>query len=77
MVGMIRALLMAGANRTLVTLWSVEDLATTEFMLSFYTRPIKENKNYEEALRETKLEFIKSKKYSHPYFWFPFVIYSK
>lgn len=42
-------------------------------MKSFYTN-LKAGSNKAEALRLAKTEMIKSKKYSHPFYWAGFVL---
>jgi CHAT domain-containing protein len=74
-VGLTRALLVAGSNRVGVTLWSVADDATSQFMLQVYKKVVKEKKSFKQAYHETKLEFIRSNNFSSPYFWSPFVLY--
>ncbi len=76
-VGLTRAFQIAGANRVGVTLWQVDDEATKEFMVSVYRKIEKEKKSHRQAYRETRHEFIRSKKYSSPYFWSPFVLYGE
>ncbi len=76
-VGLTRAFQVAGANRVGVTLWQVDDEATKDFMISVYTKVVKEKKSFREAYVETKREFIVSKKYSAPYYWSPFVLYGE
>jgi CHAT domain-containing protein len=75
MVGLTRAFLYAGTPRVLVSLWEVNDLATTEFMTLFYAK-MKEVQSTASALREVKLAMIHSPSlaYRHPYFWTPFVL---
>jgi CHAT domain-containing protein len=65
----------AGANMVRVTLWTVDDKATMEFMISVYEKVYKQKKSYIEAYAETKREFMRSKQYSSPYYWCPFVLY--
>jgi len=74
-VGLTRALMVAGSDRVGVTLWTVADDATCRFMIAVYARAVREKKTYAEAYRETKLEFIQSKEYASPYFWSPFILY--
>jgi tetratricopeptide (TPR) repeat protein/CHAT domain-containing protein len=75
MVGLTRAFLYAGAESVVVSLWSVNDESTAEFMKSFY-RHMKSGKSRSEALRLAKRAMIKSTTpaYKFPYFWAPFVL---
>lgn len=73
-VGLTQSFLIAGANGLIVSLWQVADQSTMEFMKGFYTL-VKENSlAFDQALREIKMKFIKSK-YSQPFYWAPFVMY--
>jgi CHAT domain-containing protein len=74
-VGLPTALLVAGSRSVIVSLWSVSDESAAEFMPLFYKR-LKAGKSPAEALRETKLEFARSKgPYSSPRHWAPYVLY--
>jgi CHAT domain-containing protein len=76
LVGLTRALLYAGASSVLVTLWSVNAVATLEIMEDFYHRFGSEDrtkiKTGAKALQEAMLQM--RKKRDHPYFWAPFIL---
>ncbi|MEE3226920.1 MAG: CHAT domain-containing protein, partial [Bacteroidota bacterium] len=57
--GLNQAMLMAGANATLTTLWSVNDYGTSVYTKSLYYKIFQENKDYLTASTEVKREFIK------------------
>ncbi len=67
-VGFTRGLLYAGAGSIVSTLWKVDDLATRELMVDFYSRLMVSEKA--EALRQAQLET--KKKYPHPFYWASF-----
>jgi len=70
-----RALLAAGSRSALTTLWRVPDQPTSEFMQHFYFYLLKKHKSKSEALRLTKLEFLRSgTALSHPRYWAAFVL---
>lgn len=74
-VGLPHALLSAGSRAVVLTLWSVPDSSAAEFMPRFYKRLLS-GKPAAEALRETKLEFARSKgPWSSPRHWAPYVLY--
>jgi CHAT domain-containing protein/Tfp pilus assembly protein PilF len=76
-VGLTQAFMLAGANSVSVSLWPIADKATSEFMLSVYSK-IAEGEDYSESITNTKREFISGlygEKYKHPYYWAPFVYY--
>lgn len=75
MFGLNRAFMVAGARHVGVTLWSVDDEATAEFMASMYKKVERHGMDYEQAYRRTKAEFQKSEYYSHPYYWAAFMLY--
>ncbi len=69
--GLQRAFLMAGAEQVMMSLWKVDDEATREFMVLFYTGWI-ELKNTGEAYQYAKKKLMD--KYQHPYYWGAFVL---
>lgn len=72
-IGLSRALIYAGANNVVVSLWNVADASTSDLMTSFYNNF--SGNNFGTALRDAKLEMINSSSgYSHPYYWAPFVL---
>lgn len=74
MVGLSRAFMVAGSRNVGVTLWSVDDAATAEFMARMYKK-VKGGMSYAEAYRKVKNEFRSSDEYNHPYYWAAFVVY--
>lgn len=70
-----RALLAAGSRSSLTTLWRVPDEPTAEFMKQFYYFLLKQHQPKAEALRLTKLAFLRSgTQLSHPKYWAAFVL---
>ena len=70
-----RALLFAGANSALTTLWRVDDQATKEFMKQFYYFTIQQHQPKAQALRSAKLRFLHSKTpFANPAHWAAFVL---
>ncbi len=70
-----RALLAAGSRSALTTLWRVPDQPTSAFMQQFYYYLLKKHKTKAEALRLTKLDFLRAGgELSHPRFWAAFVL---
>jgi CHAT domain-containing protein len=72
-MGLTRAFLYAGAPRVVVSLWSVNDLATAKLMAGFYRRMLRERLRPSEALRQAQLEMRKQNRWSSPYYWAAFV----
>jgi CHAT domain-containing protein len=77
LIGFTRSLLVAGANRAEVTLWPIDDAATRDFMIRWYSLIRTEGMDYSKALNRVKQEFIKSGKYSDPVYWSGFVLYGR
>jgi len=72
--GMARAFLYAGADSVVVSLWSVADEQTKDFMISFYGRLL-DGQDRASAFADTKREMIKQG--LSPYYWAPFVYIGK
>ena len=69
--GLQRAFLIAGANSVLMSLWNVNDRATTELMQLFYRKWL-EGEDKFTALRTAQLAMMK--KHRDPYYWGGFVM---
>ena len=71
--GLKRAISVAGAKSSLLSLWKVNDLATAEFMESFYLKLTK-GEGKAEALANTQTEFRNGDipEYRHPNVWAAF-----
>ncbi|MBI1767500.1 MAG: CHAT domain-containing protein, partial [Bacteroidetes bacterium] len=77
-IGLSRALTYAGAKNIIVSFWKVSDESTAELMISFYKHLIEnDNQSFSEAIRQAKIDIIKTEKYSSPYYWAPFVLIGK
>ena len=72
--GLARAFFCAGASSVLVSLWNVNDRSTADFMMDFYSSRTQRGMNKTAALKEARLKMIGGKKYSHPYYWSPFIL---
>lgn len=70
--GLRRALTLAGAETTLVSLWKVSDAGTRDLMIDFYKGLIG-GESRVEALRSTQLKMMGDPKYRHPYYWASFI----
>ena len=74
LVGLTRGFMYAGAARVVVSLWSVNDKATSELMTIFYRQMLKENQRPAAALRAAQIEMWKQKQWQAPYYWAAFVL---
>ncbi len=70
MVGLTRSFLYAGTPSLIVSLWKVDDNATSLLMTSFYKNLATMGKA--EALRQAQIEALKVKR--HPYYWAAFYL---
>jgi CHAT domain-containing protein/Tfp pilus assembly protein PilF len=74
LIGLTRGFMYAGAPRMVVSLWSVEDRATSVLMARFYQRMLGEQKQSPSvALRAAQLGMWKESRWKAPYFWAGFV----
>ncbi|MEH2226099.1 CHAT domain-containing protein [Nostoc sp.] len=64
--GLRRALVIAGSESQMISLWKVDDDATKELMVAYYKKLL-DNQGRSEALRQTQLEMLKGEMYQHPY----------
>ena len=74
LVGLTRGFMYAGAERVLVSLWSVNDRATAELMTRFYQKILKQRMSPPAALRAAQLEMYRSSKYRLPFYWAAFAL---
>jgi CHAT domain-containing protein/Tfp pilus assembly protein PilF len=70
--GLRRALVIAGAASQVTSLWQVDDVATRDLMVNYYTR-LQRGEGRGEALRNAQLNMLKSSDRSHPYYWASFI----
>ena len=70
--GLRRALVLAGAESQVLTLWPVDDLATRDLMVRYYKQLLK-GRGRAEALRKVQTKMLEDWKYSHPYYWAGFI----
>ena len=70
--GLSRAIAVAGARSSLLSLWKVDDAATAEFMIRFYKR-LKAGEGRSDALAAVQKEFrdgtAGSGQWKEPYYW--------
>ncbi|WP_287293458.1 CHAT domain-containing protein [Moorena sp. SIO2C4] len=63
-----------GARSTIASLWTADDLATTELMTRFYQRLATGQVTKAEALRQAQLELLQSEAFNHPIYWSAFIL---
>ena len=70
--GLRRALVLAGSETQVMSLWSVLDRTARDLMVAYYRR-LKEGEGRGEALRQAQLEMLRGVKRRHPYYWASFI----
>ena len=70
--GLRRALVIAGSQSQVLSLWKVRDDATAILMQLFYDN-LKAGKGRHEALREAQSQLLRSANYQNPHYWAAFV----
>ena len=70
--GLRRALVLAGSEAQLMSLWSVSDQATRTLMVDYYTR-LKAGEGRSAALRNVQLDMLKDPRRQHPFYWASFI----
>ncbi|MCX7784045.1 MAG: CHAT domain-containing protein [Meiothermus sp.] len=73
-MGLAYAFYVAGNLNTLLTLWAINDANSAEFSPRLLER-LKAGMPTDEALRQTKLEFLRRPDLAHPAYWAAFVLY--
>ena len=74
--GLRRALVLAGAESQMISLWRVSDLGTRELMTSYY-KAIQKGASRADALRDVQLQMINGRmaqaRFRHPFYWASFI----
>lgn len=74
LVGLTRGFMYAGAARVVVSLWNVNDKATSELMAKFYRKMLKNGQRPAAALRSAQVEMWRQRQWQSPYYWAAFVL---
>ena len=74
LVGLTRGFMYAGAARIVVSLWSVDDRATSLLMVDFYQEMLEKGLSPAAALREAQIQMWKQKEWQAPYYWAAFTL---
>jgi CHAT domain-containing protein len=69
--GLRRALVLAGADSQIMSLWKVDDAATQALMTAYYGR-LSADEGRSDALREVQLTMVREGR--HPYYWAAFIV---
>ncbi|NEU74237.1 tetratricopeptide repeat protein [Hassallia byssoidea VB512170] len=74
LVGLTRGFMYAGSPRVVVSLWSVDDEATSELMTKFYQKMLQDKLKPAAALRQAQIEMLKNENFAAPYYWAAFTL---
>ena len=74
LIGITRGFLYAGAERVVVSLWSVSDDATAELMVRFYRGMLREGRRPADALRAAQVAMWQRDRWQAPHAWAGFVL---
>lgn len=70
--GLRRALVVAGSETQVMSLWKVDDDATRDLMIAFY-KELKAGTGRAASLRKVQNAMLANKQTAHPYFWAAFI----
>lgn len=70
--GLRRALVLAGSETQVMSLWPVSDNGTKELMIDYYSR-LQKGEGRADALRNVQLFLLKSTNRQHPFYWASFI----
>jgi CHAT domain-containing protein/Tfp pilus assembly protein PilF len=70
--GLRRALVLAGSESQMMSLWPVSDRGTRDLMIEYYKR-LKVGQGRSEALRQVQLMMLKLSNRRHPFYWASFI----
>lgn len=71
--GLRRAIVLAGAEAQVMSLWKVDDKITAKLMADYYANLLNKGIGRADALREVQLSMLGNKETSHPYLWAAFI----
>jgi CHAT domain-containing protein len=71
--GLRRALVLAGSESQVMSLWQVSDVATRELMIAYYQR-LRSHEGRAEGLRNVQLAMLRGQgNRVHPFYWASFI----
>lgn len=73
LVGLTHGFVQAGVPRLVVSLWDVDDRATSELMKRFYIALLRQKLSPAEALRQAQISLLHDERWQAPYHWAGFV----
>ena len=70
--GLRRALVLAGSESQVMSLWRVKDEGAKELMIQYY-RALRRGEERAEGLRQAQLKMLRSARRRHPFYWAAFI----
>lgn len=70
--GLRRALVLAGSESQVMSLWPVVDDAARDLMVPYY-KALRQGKGRSDGLRQSQLRMLRSKDRRHPFYWAAFI----
>ena len=70
--GLRRALVLAGSESQVMSLWPVSDQGTRELMVDYY-KALQAGQGRSEGLRQVQLKMLADPRRQHPYYWASFI----
>ena len=70
--GLRRALVLAGSESQMMSLWPVSDRSTRDLIISYY-KGLMQGQGRGEALRQAQVKMLRNKAHRHPYYWASFI----
>jgi CHAT domain-containing protein len=74
LLGIVRALMHAGAQRVVASMWDVDDRATAVLMKAFYEAMLTSGRSPAAALRTAQLALRSWERWRDPFYWAAFVV---
>lgn len=74
LVGLTRGFMYAGARHVVVSLWRIDDEATSELRKAFYQQMLVHHLRPAAALRAAQIAMWKQPRWKAPYYWAAFAV---
>ncbi|HKX31188.1 MAG TPA: CHAT domain-containing tetratricopeptide repeat protein [Blastocatellia bacterium] len=71
--GLRRALVLAGAETLVMSLWPVSDQGTRDLMIAYY-KSLQTGEGRSEAMRQVQIQMLADSQRQHPYYWAGFIV---
>ena len=72
LIGLTRGLMYAGAEHAVISLWQVDDTATSKLIPQVYKAILEKKASPATALRQAQLQMWQQKEWRNPYYWAAF-----